>query len=158
MSQIAALLLMYQDEEVILSSMENILKAAGFILYFRITTSGCFLVNVLSNVKWSSCYAWWVWLVLRTWILSHVLWIVGFFIPGFPKLLRFAKHHDKIIQKFLPKVWKHFKVDFIKNIFCTNWVDNCFHFKIRNLILTQLYTRLSGFSNAFLIGYHFRSL
>lgn len=34
----------------------------------------------------------------------------GFFIPGFPKLQRFACHHDKVLKRFLPKVYKHFKV------------------------------------------------
>lgn len=28
----------------------------------------------------------------------------GFFIEGFPKLLRFQEHHDKVLKKFLPKV------------------------------------------------------
>jgi hypothetical protein len=31
----------------------------------------------------------------------------GFFIPGFPKLLRYQEHHDKIMNKFLPKLKKH---------------------------------------------------
>lgn len=32
----------------------------------------------------------------------------GLYIEGFPKLQRFLGHHDKIIQKFLPKLKKHF--------------------------------------------------
>ena len=31
----------------------------------------------------------------------------GFFIPGFPKLIRFQDHHDKIIKKFMPRLKKH---------------------------------------------------
>ncbi|KAF7254646.1 USP6 N-terminal-like protein [Varanus komodoensis] len=34
----------------------------------------------------------------------------GFFIPGFPKLLRFQEHHDKIMKKFLSKLKQHFWV------------------------------------------------
>ena len=33
--------------------------------------------------------------------------IVGFFIPGFPKLMRFQEHFDAVIKKFLPKLRKH---------------------------------------------------
>ena len=32
----------------------------------------------------------------------------GFFIPGFPKLMRFQDHFDRILKKQLPKVKKHF--------------------------------------------------
>ena len=32
----------------------------------------------------------------------------GMFIVGFPKLMRFLAHHDKILLKFLPKLKKHF--------------------------------------------------
>lgn len=32
----------------------------------------------------------------------------GLYIVGFPKLMRFLAHHDKILTKFLPKLKKHF--------------------------------------------------
>lgn len=32
----------------------------------------------------------------------------GLYIVGFPKLMRFLGHHDKILTKFLPKLKKHF--------------------------------------------------
>lgn len=32
----------------------------------------------------------------------------GLFIEGFPKLQRFLSHHDRILEKFLPKLHKHF--------------------------------------------------
>lgn len=32
----------------------------------------------------------------------------GLFIEGFPKLTRFLTHHDRILAKFLPKLYKHF--------------------------------------------------
>lgn len=65
MSQIAAVFLMYMDEE-----------DAFWCLH-----------SLLANRKYS----------------MH-----GFFVPGFPKLLRFQNHYEKVIQKYLPKVKKHF--------------------------------------------------
>jgi len=32
---------------------------------------------------------------------------LGFFIPGFPKLMRFQEHHDRILQKMMPKLKQH---------------------------------------------------
>lgn len=31
----------------------------------------------------------------------------GFFIPGFPKLMRFQEHHDRILKKTMPKLKQH---------------------------------------------------
>lgn len=31
----------------------------------------------------------------------------GFFVPGFPKLLRFQEHHDKILKKLLSRLFKN---------------------------------------------------
>lgn len=31
----------------------------------------------------------------------------GFFIPGFPKLMRFQEHHDRILKKMIPKLKQH---------------------------------------------------
>lgn len=88
MSQIAALLLMYMDEEVKLMRMVMVFTVKNNV--FVCTQDAFWSVSALMSDE------------------RHAMH--GFFIPGFPKLLRFAKHHDKIIQKFLPKVWKHFKV------------------------------------------------
>lgn len=33
--------------------------------------------------------------------------MLGFFIPGFPKLHRFQTHHDLVLSKMLPKLKKH---------------------------------------------------
>lgn len=32
---------------------------------------------------------------------------LGFFIPGFPKLMRFQEHHDRILKKMMPKLKSH---------------------------------------------------
>lgn len=65
MSQIAALFLMYMDEE-----------DAFWCLH-----------SLMVNKKY----------------MMH-----GFFVPGFPKLMRFQNHYEKVIQKYLPRVKKHF--------------------------------------------------
>ncbi|CAG2115921.1 unnamed protein product, partial [Medioppia subpectinata] len=51
----------------------------------------------------------------------------GFFIPGFPKLIRFARHHDAITQKFLPKLSKLFKkYDIDSTLYTLKWFFQCF--------------------------------
>lgn len=34
-------------------------------------------------------------------------YLAGFFMHGFPKLLRFQDHHDNVLRKFLPKIRRH---------------------------------------------------
>lgn len=31
----------------------------------------------------------------------------GFFVPGFPKLMRFQEHHERILKKMMPKLKQH---------------------------------------------------
>ncbi|KAL1117296.1 hypothetical protein AAG570_004622 [Ranatra chinensis] len=51
----------------------------------------------------------------------------GFFIPGFPKLLRYQEHHDKIMQKFLPKLKKHLDKNGVDTgIYTLKWFFQCF--------------------------------
>ena len=51
----------------------------------------------------------------------------GFFIPGFPKLLRFQEHHDKVMRKFLPKLKKHLDRQGIDSgIYTLKWFFQCF--------------------------------
>ncbi|XP_070610488.1 USP6 N-terminal-like protein isoform X2 [Erythrolamprus reginae] len=51
----------------------------------------------------------------------------GFFVPGFPKLLRFQEHHDKIMKKFLSKLKQHFDSQEINTSFYTmKWFFQCF--------------------------------
>uniref|UniRef100_A0A8C5RCV2 USP6 N-terminal-like protein n=1 Tax=Laticauda laticaudata TaxID=8630 RepID=A0A8C5RCV2_LATLA len=51
----------------------------------------------------------------------------GFFIPGFPKLLRFQEHHDKIMKKFLSKLKQHFDSQEVNTSFYTmKWFFQCF--------------------------------
>lgn len=51
----------------------------------------------------------------------------GFFIPGFPKLLRFQEHHDIVLKKLLPKLRKHFdKQEVYTSLYTTKWFFQCF--------------------------------
>uniref|UniRef100_A0A803WD53 USP6 N-terminal-like protein n=1 Tax=Ficedula albicollis TaxID=59894 RepID=A0A803WD53_FICAL len=51
----------------------------------------------------------------------------GFFIPGFPKLLRFQEHHDKILKKFLSKLKQHLdSQDMPTSFYTTKWFFQCF--------------------------------
>ncbi|KAJ9597544.1 hypothetical protein L9F63_011602, partial [Diploptera punctata] len=51
----------------------------------------------------------------------------GFFIPGFPKLIRYQEHHDKIMNKFLPKLKKHLDQNGVDTgIYTLKWFFQCF--------------------------------
>jgi len=84
MSQVAALLLMYLDEEDAFWG----------------------LSNLMADPKWA----------------MH-----GFFIPGFPKLIRFQQHHDRVITKLLPKLKKHFdRQNIDAGLYTLKWFFQCF--------------------------------
>ena len=56
----------------------------------------------------------------------------GFFIQGFPKLLRFQAHHDKVMRKFLPKLKKHLDRQGIDTgIYTLKWFFQCFLDRVR---------------------------
>ncbi|XP_033628907.1 USP6 N-terminal-like protein [Asterias rubens] len=51
----------------------------------------------------------------------------GFFIPGFPKLIRYQEHHERILKKFLPKVKKNFeKLEIHTSLYSMKWFFQCF--------------------------------
>uniref|UniRef100_A0A8C5N470 USP6 N-terminal-like protein n=1 Tax=Leptobrachium leishanense TaxID=445787 RepID=A0A8C5N470_9ANUR len=51
----------------------------------------------------------------------------GFFVPGFPKLLRFQEHHDKIMKKFMPKLKQHFESqELYTSLYTLKWFFQCF--------------------------------
>lgn len=51
----------------------------------------------------------------------------GFFIPGFPKLIRYQDHHENILKKFLPKVKKNMdKLDIHTSLYSMKWFFQCF--------------------------------
>ncbi|KAJ8417681.1 hypothetical protein AAFF_G00225240 [Aldrovandia affinis] len=66
------------------------------------------------------------------WALSQLLTnhkhaMHGFFIPGFPKLMRFQAHHDQILSKLMPKLKKHMdKEQMSTGIYTPKWFLQCF--------------------------------
>lgn len=64
----------------------------------------------------------------------------GFFIPGFPKLRRFSAHHDRIIKKLLPKVYKRFKEFQIDStLYTLKWFFQCFLDKVPFTLTLRLW-------------------
>lgn len=61
-------------------------------------------------------------------LMSHEKYAMhGFFIPGFPKLTRFAKHHDLVLKRYLPRVCKHLKkFDIDSTLYTLKWFFQCF--------------------------------
>lgn len=51
----------------------------------------------------------------------------GFFIPKFPKLLRFQEHHEAVLKKFLPKIRRHLEREGIDaGLYTIKWFLQCF--------------------------------
>ncbi|XP_074645042.1 USP6 N-terminal-like protein [Tubulanus polymorphus] len=51
----------------------------------------------------------------------------GFFVPGFPKLIRFQEHHDRVLKAFIPKVKKHLDRNEIHcGLYTVKWFLQCF--------------------------------
>ncbi|KAK0064597.1 USP6 N-terminal-like protein, partial [Biomphalaria pfeifferi] len=51
----------------------------------------------------------------------------GFFMHGFPKLLRFQEHHDNVLKKFVPKIRKHMeKNEMYPALYTIKWFLQCF--------------------------------
>ncbi|XP_072530228.1 USP6 N-terminal-like protein [Salminus brasiliensis] len=51
----------------------------------------------------------------------------GFFIDGFPKLLRFQEHHDRILKKMMPKLKQHLdSQEVFTSLYTMKWFFQCF--------------------------------
>ncbi|XP_068442570.1 USP6 N-terminal-like protein isoform X2 [Clinocottus analis] len=51
----------------------------------------------------------------------------GFFVPGFPKLMRFQEHHDRILKKMMPKLKKHLdSQEVLTSLYTMKWFFQCF--------------------------------
>ncbi|XP_023664746.2 USP6 N-terminal-like protein isoform X2 [Paramormyrops kingsleyae] len=51
----------------------------------------------------------------------------GFFVPGFPKLLRFQEHHDRVLKKMLPKLKQHLdSQEVFTSLYTMKWFFQCF--------------------------------
>ncbi|XP_049329794.1 USP6 N-terminal-like protein isoform X1 [Astyanax mexicanus] len=51
----------------------------------------------------------------------------GFFVDGFPKLLRFQEHHDRILKKMMPKLKQHLdSQEVFTSLYTMKWFFQCF--------------------------------
>uniref|UniRef100_A0A3B5LU59 Rab-GAP TBC domain-containing protein n=1 Tax=Xiphophorus couchianus TaxID=32473 RepID=A0A3B5LU59_9TELE len=51
----------------------------------------------------------------------------GFFIPGFPKLMRYQEHHDRILKKMMPKLKQHLdNQEVFTSLYTMKWFFQCF--------------------------------
>lgn len=120
MSQIAAILLMYLNEEDAFWALSQLLTNNNHAMHGEQGRRGRErdvgwvkeLVRLLLNYCHRPCLH--SYFTFLTWLLTmHPLsfclcmCVVGFFIPGFPKLQRYQAHHEQILSKLLPKLKKH---------------------------------------------------
>uniref|UniRef100_A0A0K0EVB8 USP6 N-terminal-like protein (inferred by orthology to a human protein) n=1 Tax=Strongyloides venezuelensis TaxID=75913 RepID=A0A0K0EVB8_STRVS len=60
-------------------------------------------------------------------LLTNKKWgMHGFFKIGFPSLMRYEKHFNNIVAKYLPKLHKHLQAQDIPSIYLTKWWFGCF--------------------------------
>ncbi|XP_040886301.1 USP6 N-terminal-like protein isoform X1 [Toxotes jaculatrix] len=51
----------------------------------------------------------------------------GFFVPGFPKLMRFQEHHERILKKMMPKLKQHLdNQEVFTSLYTMKWFFQCF--------------------------------
>ncbi|KAM4569163.1 USP6 N-terminal-like protein isoform 2-T2 [Odontesthes bonariensis] len=51
----------------------------------------------------------------------------GFFVPGFPKLMRFQEHHERILKKMIPKLKQHLdNQEVFTSLYTMKWFFQCF--------------------------------
>lgn len=93
MSQIAALLLMFMNEEDAFWALSQLLTDQRHGMHGETPPHVARL-----SVRCSSG---------SVGFKTPLSCLSGFFVPGFPKLQRFQAHHDQIISKLLPKLKKH---------------------------------------------------
>lgn len=77
----------------------------------------------------------------------------GFFIPGFPKLRRFSAHHDRIIKKLLPNVYKRFKeLQIDSTLYTLKWFFQCFLDKVPFTLTLRVWDNFIYYGEIILIG------
>lgn len=87
-------------------------------------TQGMSQIAALLLMYLSEDEAFWA---LSTLISNSKYYMHGFFIPGFPKLIRFQDHHDKIMNKLLPKLKKHLDKNGVETgLYTLKWFFQCF--------------------------------
>ncbi|XP_061523818.1 USP6 N-terminal-like protein isoform X2 [Phycodurus eques] len=66
------------------------------------------------------------WALVRL-LSGHEHAMHGFFVPGFPKLMRFQEHHDRILKKMMPKLKRHLdSQEVLTSLYTMKWFFQCF--------------------------------
>ncbi|XP_019753266.1 USP6 N-terminal-like protein isoform X2 [Hippocampus comes] len=66
------------------------------------------------------------WALVRL-LSGHKHAMHGFFVPGFPKLMRFQEHHDRILKKMMPKLKRHLdSQEVLTSLYTMKWFFQCF--------------------------------
>ncbi|XP_049616331.1 USP6 N-terminal-like protein [Syngnathus scovelli] len=66
------------------------------------------------------------WALVRL-LSGHKHAMHGFFVPGFPKLMRFQEHHDRILKKMIPKLKRHLDSQEVRtSLYTMKWFFQCF--------------------------------
>lgn len=79
------------------------------------------------------------------WALSELLTdkkhsMHGFFVPGFPKLLRFQEQHDKVMKKLIPKLAKHLDREGVNtSLYTLKWFMQCFLDRLPFSLVLRIY-------------------
>ena len=103
---------------------------------FSISYHSDMLINTISKVEY--------WLPGSFCWYSKYFYFSGFFIHGFPKLIRFQTHHDKVLKKFLPKLKKHFdKQGVDSGIYTLKWFFQCFLDRVSQHLYLQTCINIS---------------
>uniref|UniRef100_A0A158R5U8 Rab-GAP TBC domain-containing protein n=1 Tax=Syphacia muris TaxID=451379 RepID=A0A158R5U8_9BILA len=76
----------------------------------------------------------------------------GFFVPGFPKLLRFQAHYEKILQRYLPRIGKHLDKANIPPIYLTKWWFGCYLDRVPFTLALRLWDVFLSEGDAILIA------
>ena len=67
---------------------------------------------------------------LQIWLVAQwnlVIFLLGLFKPGFPKLLRFQDHHDKVLRKTMKGLAKHLETEGVStSLYSLKWFMQCF--------------------------------
>lgn len=131
MSQVAALLLMYLDEEDAFWGLSNLMADPKWAMHGKFIQFLDKLTDFIArNEKLKNKIK-----TIQNKIIKniYVRIFLGFFIPGFPKLIRFQQHHDRVISKLLPKLKKHFdRQNIDAGLYTLKWFFQCFLDRVSN--------------------------
>uniref|UniRef100_A0A7E4V262 Rab-GAP TBC domain-containing protein n=1 Tax=Panagrellus redivivus TaxID=6233 RepID=A0A7E4V262_PANRE len=79
----------------------------------------------------------------------------GMFAPGFPKLHRFEQHYDHVMQRYLPKLHKHFDREGVVPSYLTKWWFGCFLDRVPFALALRIWDVFLYYGDSILIAMAF---